>query len=452
MSRTYLETPRLEHVYRPTTERIQDYREVEAPLSPDTIRQLARRCQNCGLPFCHAMGCPLQNAIPDINQATMRGNWLNAWERLAETSPFPEITSRICPALCEAACCLEGENAGATNVRQIEKAVVDTAFAHGWVKVPSPSRRHGGTAAVIGAGPAGLAAAVRLNALGWQVDIYDRNAKPGGLLRYGIPCFKLDKALLDRRWSLLEQAGITFHGHTEVGQDVSGSYLLKRHDVIIVANGTPIPRELKVPGREFGGIVQALELLGGQNRLNTGEPEASPISCAGKKVLIIGGGDTGNDCGGTAIREGAVSVMSIDLMPRPPIERSPHTPWPMWPYRLRGSSSVEEGLERFWSLNTLRFLDKDGQVAGAEVVPVKWSFDANGRPSKFEVAGPAHVIPCDLVVLAMGFLRRSRADVLASLGLPDQDNVLIAGDAANGPSLVVRAIADGLKCADKLAK
>ena len=451
MSKTFFETARREHIYRPITERVQDYDEVEMRISAQEVQQLAGRCQNCGLPFCHAMGCPLQNAIPDINRSVMRGDWQGAWERLAETSPFPEFTSRICPALCESACCLEGEDFGATNVRQIEKMVVDTAFANGWVKMAAPMHRHGKKAAVIGAGPAGLATAVRLNEFGWQVTIYDRNEKPGGLLRYGIPCFKLDKAIIDRRWALMAEAGMAFHGNTEIGKDISGNYLLKHFDAVIVTNGTPVARDLKVPGRELTGIVQALQLLGGQNRCNTGESTSTPVSGAGKKVLIIGGGDTGNDCGGTVIRQGAVSVMSIDLMPKPPVVRSPNTPWPMWPYRLRGSSSVDEGLQRFWSLNTLRFLGDNGQVAGVEVVPVKWAFEANGRPTKFEVSGPSQVIPCDLVVLAMGFLKRTRQEVLDSLGLPDQDNVLIAGDAANGPSLVVRAIADGLKCAQSLA-
>ena len=450
MSKTFIDIPRLEHVYRPIDERVNDCSEVEMALPSDDIRQFAKRCQNCGLPFCHAMGCPLQNAVPDMNRAVMHGNWRDAWERLAETSPFPEFTSRICPALCEASCCLEGEGFGATNVRQIEKKVVDTAFANGWVLPRKPLKRNSRRIAVIGGGPAGLAAAVKLNEAGCDVAIYDRNEKPGGLLRYGIPCFKLDKKLIDRRWALMQEAGISFHGKTEIGQDVSGSYLMKHYDAVVVANGTPVPRDLKVPGRDLKGIVQALELLGGQNRANTGEAAEAPVSGYGKDVLIIGGGDTGNDCGGTVIRQGANSVMSIDLMPKPPIERDVHTPWPMWPYKLRGSSSVDEGLQRFWALNTLRFIGEDDHVTGVEVVPVKWEFAPNGKPSKFTVAGPSRTINCGLVVLAMGFLKRSREDVLASLGLPDQENVLIAGDAASGPSLVVRAIADGLKCAKQL--
>ena len=451
MSKTFIDIPRLEHVYRPIDERVNDCSEVEMTLPKDEIRQLAKRCQNCGLPFCHAMGCPLQNAVPDMNRAVMHGNWRDAWERLAETSPFPEFTSRICPALCEASCCLEGEGFGATNVRQIEKKVVDTAFADGWVHAQKPLKRNGRRVAVIGAGPAGMAAAVKLNKAGFEVVIYDRHEKIGGLLRYGIPCFKLDKALIDRRWALMAESGISFYGKTEIGQDVSGSYLLKHFDAVVVANGTPVPRDLKVPGRELVGIVQALELLGSQNRMNTGEINATSISGKGKDVLIIGGGDTGNDCAGTVIRQGANSVMSIDLMPKPPVERDIHTPWPMWPYKLRGSSSVDEGLQRFWALNTLRFIgDENGQVTGVEVVPVKWEFAPNGKPMKFTVAGPSRTISCGLVVLAMGFLKRSREDVLASLGLPNQKNVLIAGDAASGPSLVVRAIADGLKCAKQL--
>ena len=450
MSRTFFEIPRLEHVYRPVSERVQDYREVEGPVLPDDVRQLASRCQNCGLPFCHAMGCPLKNAVPDFNRAAMQGKWRDAWERLSETSPFPEFTSRVCPALCESACCLEGTGFGATNVRQIEKMIVDTAFAQGWVKPRSPKSRNGKSVAVIGAGPAGLAAAVKLNEAGWQVSLYDRNEKPGGLLRYGIPCFKLDKALIDRRWYLMEESGIQFHGQTEIGKDVAGSYLMKHYDAVMVTYGTPVPRDLKVPGRELGGIFQALELLGAMNRQHTSESATCGISGKGRKVLVIGGGDTGNDCGGTVLRQGAVSVISIDLMPKPPTERSEHTPWPMWPYQLRGSYAVDEGLERFWGLNTLRFIGENGQVTGAEVVPVKWEFSANGKPAKFTAAGPSRVIPCDLVVLAMGFLRQKREEVLATLGLPDQENVLIAGDAANGPSLVVRAIADGLSCAAKL--
>jgi glutamate synthase (NADPH) small chain len=450
MSKTFFEIPRREHFYRPVAQRLGDPREVEATVPLPEVQSLAKRCQNCGLPFCHAMGCPLMNHIPEMNRAVVHGDWRDAWERLAETSPFPEFTSRVCPALCENACCLGGLDFGSTNVRQVEKAVVETAFARGWVTPSIPVHRTGHKIAVIGAGPAGLAAAVALNDAGHEVTLFDRNRQVGGLLRYGIPCFKLDKAVVERRWKVLEASGIHFQGGAEIGKDISGAYLLKHFDAVVVANGTPIPRDLKVPGRELPQVYQALDYLGDQNRATTGESDHTAISAAGKRVLVIGGGDTGSDCAGTALRQGAQSALSIDVMPMPPEHRSPKTPWPAWPYQLRSSYAVEEGMQRFWSLNTLRILEHDGQVAGAEVVPVEWEFSPEGRPMKFVPAGPSHIIACDMVVLAMGFLKRTRAQVLESLGLPDQSNVVLCGDAASGPSLVVRAIADGLKCARQL--
>lgn len=451
MSKTFFEISRLEHFYRPVEERLQDFREVECQVPGEEVRLRARRCQNCGLPYCHAMGCPLMNHIPEMNKAVMMGDWKEAWERLAETSPFPEFTSRVCPALCEAACCLEGVDYGATNIRLVEKAITDNAYAQGWVTPQPPSRRTGKAFAVVGAGPAGLAAAVALNRAGHSVTLFDRNLFPGGLLQYGIPCFKLDKAVVQRRWKLMEAAGIQFQGGAEIGKDISGNYLLKHFQGVVVANGTPIPRELKVPGRELPQVYQALDFLGGMNRAATGELPQAPISAKGKRVLVIGGGDTGSDCAGTSLRQGALSAVSIDVMPKPPAQRSPKTPWPLWPYKLRSSYAVEEGMERHWSLNTLRILGENGKVVGAEVVPVAWEYAENGRPVKFAPAGVARVIPCDMVVLAMGFLKQSREQVLAQLGLPDQSNVVLAGDAASGPSLVVRAIADGLKVASQMA-
>ena len=264
MSKSFFEISRLEHVYRPVGERVQDFDEVEAPLPQGEIAELSRRCQNCGIPFCHAMGCPLHNDVPAMIRAVVMGDWKGAWERLSETSSFPEFTSRVCPALCEASCCLEGTGYGATNIRQIEKRIIDTAFERDWVKPLVPVERRPESVAVIGAGPAGLAAAAKLNEAGYQVVVYDRQERPGGLLRYGIPCFKLDKALIDRRWQLLEAAGVQFRGQAAIGRDIAGEYLLRQHDAVIVACGTPVARNLsKVPGRDLGGIHLALEYLGG---------------------------------------------------------------------------------------------------------------------------------------------------------------------------------------------
>ena len=451
MSKSFFEISRLEHVYRPVGERVQDFDEVEARLPQGEIAELSRRCQNCGIPFCHAMGCPLHNDVPDMIRAVVMGDWKGAWERLSETSSFPEFTSRVCPALCEASCCLEGTGYGATNIRQIEKRIIDTAFERDWVKPLVPVERRPESVAVIGAGPAGLAAAAKLNEAGYQVVVYDRQERPGGLLRYGIPCFKLDKALIDRRWQLLEAAGVQFRGQAAIGRDIAGEYLLRQHDAVIVACGTPVARDLsKVPGRDLAGIHLALEYLGGQNRALTGETPSNPICAKGKRVLVIGGGDTGSDCAGTAFRQGARSVVSIELMPKPPCERDASTPWPMWPYKLRTSSSIEEGVRRYWNLNTLRFLGEDGHLTGVEVTPVEWKIAPNGRPESFKAVGTPQTIECDLAFLALGFLKQTREQTLASLGLPDEESIVLAGDVANGPSLVVRAMADGRAAAHRV--
>ena len=321
---------RIHDIYRPTEERTRDWREVERMLSDEELKEQTARCMNCGQPFCHAYGCPLGNFVPDQNRAVAQGDWRRAYYLLSANSNFPEFTSRICPALCEASC-VHGLDEEAVMVRQSEKRIIETAFANGWVVPQPPKKENGESAAVIGAGPAGLSAAVTLRRRGWAVTVYERRANIGGLLRYGIPCFKLDKALIDRRRALLEAEGIRFVTGIEVGKDLSADWLAKQNDAVIVAIGTPAARDLKIPGRELAGVHLALELLEGQNRFLTGEIGAQPINAKGKDVLVIGGGDTGSDCVGTAIRHGAKSVTQIEIMPKPPDERDASTPWPLWP-------------------------------------------------------------------------------------------------------------------------
>ena len=434
-------------------ERKGDWSEVERALSDEELKEQTSRCMNCGQPFCHAYGCPLGNLVPDQNRAVAQGNWKLAYELLSSNSDFPEFTSRICPALCEASCVHQLDEESVM-IRQSEKRIIETAFANGWVVPHPPERENGKSVAVIGAGPAGLSAAVTLRRRGWAVTVYERRANIGGLLRYGIPCFKLDKALIDRRRAILEAEGITFVTGCEVGKDVSAEWLKARHDGIVVAIGTPAARDLKIPGRELAGIHLALELLEGQNRFLTGEIDAPPINAKGKDVLVIGGGDTGSDCVGTAIRHGAKSVTQIEIMPRPPDDRSVSTPWPLWPYMLRTSSSHKEGCERRWNLNSLRFVGDDA-VAGVEVETVEWELSPEGKTLKFHaVPDTKETIKADLVFLAMGFTGVPADNpIVAQLGLaqtprtaliPDPAHgVYCVGDCASGASLVVRALASG---------
>ncbi len=444
---------RIHDIYRPAEERKRDWREVERTLSDTELKEQTSRCMNCGQPFCHAYGCPLGNLVPDQNRAATQGDWRRAYDLLTINSDFPEFTSRICPALCEASC-VHGLDEEAVMIRQSEKRIIETAFANGWVVPRPPKKENGKSAAIIGAGPAGLSAAVTLRRKGWTVTVYERRANIGGLLRYGIPCFKLDKALIDRRRKVLEAEGIKFVTDCEVGKDVSAEWLNKEHDTVIVAIGTPAARDLKIPGRELGGIHLALELLEGENRFLTGEIPAAPIDAKGKNVLVIGGGDTGSDCVGTSIRQGAASVTQIEIMPKPPDGRDASTPWPLWPYTLRTSSSHNEGCERRWNLNSLRFTG-DGSVSGVEVETVEWEFSPEGRPLKFHpVPDTRKTIKTDLVFLAMGFTGvPADMPLVAQLGLkqtprtaliPDASrNIFCVGDCASGASLVVRALASG---------
>ena len=455
---------RIHDIYRPTEERTHDWREVERMLSDEELKEQTTRCMNCGQPFCHAYGCPLGNFVPDQNRAVAQGDWRRAYALLSMNSDFPEFTSRICPALCEASC-VHGLDEEAVMVRQSEKRIIETAFENGWVVPRPPEKENGKSVAVIGAGPAGLSTAVTLRRNGWRVTVYERRANIGGLLRYGIPCFKLDKALIDRRRALLEAEGIRFVTGIEVGKDLSADWLAKQNDAVIVAIGTPAARDLKIPGRELAGVHLALELLEGQNRFLTGELNAPPINANGKDVLVIGGGDTGSDCVGTAIRHGAKSVTQIEIMPKPPDERDASTPWPLWPYMLRTSSSHKEGCERRWNLNSLRFIggsdetasvqQQGGSVAGVEVETVEWEFSPEGRPVKFHaVPNTKETIKADLVFLAMGFTGVPKDHpIVAQLGLAQTPrtalisdaprNIYCVGDCASGASLVVRALASG---------
>ncbi len=446
------------HPYRPVHERTADFHEVERPLSAAEIRPEVERCLNCGVPFCHGFGCPLGNLVPDQNRAVAHGDLRRAYELLSENSDFPEFTSRICPALCEASCVHQLDEES-VSVRASERLIIETAFREGWVRPKPPRARNGRRAAVIGAGPAGLSAAVTLNRRGFDVVVFEKNHDIGGLLRYGIPCFKLDKTVIDRRRKILEDEGIVFRTDTEVGVDVAADYLKRVFDTVVVAIGTPVARDLKTPGREKKGIHLALEFLSRQNRLLTGELADgdgldATLSAAGKRVLVIGGGDTGSDCVGTAIRQGASSVTQIEIMPKPPETRSPSTPWPLWPYQLRTSSSHLEGCERRWGLNTLRFVGGDA-VEGVEVETVDWTLSPTGKPLSFTPRpNSKEVIAADLVLLALGFtgvsgemplvkqLQLAQTPRTTLVSAPER-NVLCVGDCATGASLVVRAIKSG---------
>ncbi|MDD4817852.1 MAG: glutamate synthase subunit beta [Victivallaceae bacterium] len=458
-NRDFLDIPRVDASYRPAAERLRDYAEVEVHPGRDVLAVQAGRCMNCGIPFCHAMGCPLKNAIPEINRAVAENRMADAWALLSSTSNFPEFTSRVCPALCEGAC-TNGLNLEAVTIRQLEYLTVEQAFADGLVQPRPPRFRTGKTVAVIGGGPAGLAAADILNKRGHLVTVYEANGKAGGLLRYGIPDFKLAKQVIDRRLAIMIEEGVEFVCSTRIGDDISMAYLRRHYDAVVVAVGTPVARDLAVPGRELSGIYPALEFLTRQNRIDSGEGfSGEPISAAGKQVVVIGGGDTGSDCVGTANRQGAVKVTQIEIMPKPPEVRSASTPWPQWPYLLRTSSSHKEGCVRDWCVATKSFDGRDGKVTGLRAVRVNWEFSPDGKPLKFtEIPGSEYTIEADLVLLALGFVGFSleQAENKFNLKLNGRHwfetdghsaasfpGVFVAGDAGTGPSLVVRAIASG---------
>lgn len=447
-SKAFLTVPRQEAGYRPVHDRIHDFGEVEQTLNSKDRREQASRCMDCGVPFCH-WACPLGNKPPEWNDALYKGDYELAYNLLNATNDFPEFTGRICPALCEKACVLNQMSHEPTTNRENECAITEMAFQENFVKVHTPVR-NGKSVAVIGAGPAGLVTANRLNLLGYSVTIFDKNERAGGLLRYGIPNFKLNKAIIDRRISLLEKEGIEFKFNTGLTLPVTGEMdeCLKTFDAIVIATGTPTARNLNAPGRELKGVHLALELLSQQNQVLDGNEfgKEERVTAKNKRVLVIGGGDTGSDCIGTAHRQGCKSVMQIEIMPRP-VEgpEDPQNPWPLYPRTLKTTSSHEEGCERRWNINTLEFIGENGKLTGVRVQPIEWIPNPEGGRPLMQAAGEEEIIPCEICFLAMGFLKPEY-----NFELPQ--NVFLAGDAKSGASLVVRAMADGRATAQKVDK
>ena len=437
--KAFLHIPRREAGYRPVHERVADFGEVEQTLNSSDRKLQASRCMDCGVPFCH-WACPLGNRPPEFQDAIFKGRWKTAYEILSATNDFPEFTGRVCPALCEKSCVLKLSMDEPVTIREDECAVIENAFREGHV-VPATYARNGKKVGVVGSGPAGLAAANQLNRRGYEVTVFEKDEYVGGLLRFGIPNFKLQKTVIDRRVRVMEAEGVVF----KVSTPIEVTRLPEGFDAWCICTGTPEARDLAIPGRDLKGIHLALELLAQQNRVLAGQqpPAAERISAKGKRVLVIGGGDTGSDCIGTVNRQGAASVVQIEIMPKPPVGHNPATPWPAWPVVLKTSSSHEEGCERRWSLASNRFLGtKDGRVSGVEVEQVEWQPNPEGGRPVMVPTGKKEVIKADLVLLAMGFLKPVQP------AFPE--NVFVAGDAATGASLVVRCIAGGRQAAAEI--
>ena len=439
--KAFLTIPRQEAGYRPIHDRINDFSEVEQTLNTGERKLQASRCMDCGVPFCH-WACPLGNRPPEFQDALWKGDWRKAYEILARTNDFPEFTGRVCPALCEQSCVLKLSIDAPVTIREDEAAVIEAAFREGYVQ-PKVPRRNGRRVAVVGSGPAGLAAANRLNRLGHEVTVFEKDEYVGGLLRFGIPNFKLNKPIIDRRIRLMEAEGVVFR----VNQEIDLRQLPGGFDAYCLCTGTPQARDLAVPGRELAGIHFALEMLAQQNRILAGQTfteEEGRITARDKHVLVVGGGDTGSDCVGTANRQGAKSVTQIEIMPQPPAGRNPATPWPQYPRVLKTSSSHEEGCTRRWCLSAVRFVGEEGHVRGAEVEEVVWQPDPDGGRPRMQPTGRRETLQADLVLLAMGFLKPQLPALPA--------NVFVAGDAATGPSLVVKCIAAGRQAAEEISR
>ncbi len=454
---------------REVKERVDDYKEIYVAHSDELTNKQAARCMDCGIPFCHS-GCPLGNIIPDFNEAVYNEDWKGAYDILSSTNNFPEFTGRICPAPCEKACVL-GINSDAVSIEHIEKSIIEKAYEEGWVQPDTDIKRTDKKVAVVGSGPAGLAAADQLNKAGHHVTVYERNDKVGGLLQYGIPDFKLEKWVVERRAQTMEASGVTFRTSTNVGVDVSTQDLLSDYDAVVLAGGSTVPRDLKIKGRELKGVHFAMEFLEQKNRQVAGEEEFDHeiITATGKNVVIIGGGDTGADCTGTSNREKAASITQIELLSKPPVNRHESTPWPLWPMELRTSSSHEEGCDRKWAILTKEFIgDGQGNLKGVKLVDIEWVFDeAQGRSIFKEIEGSEREIPCELALLAVGFVHPQHDGLLKSLevALDKRGNVqteadykssiekvFSAGDMRRGQSLVVWAISEGREAALEVDK
>jgi glutamate synthase (NADPH/NADH) small chain len=457
----FLEIQRKKWPTRPVAERLRDWREVYLPYPDAELQKQGARCMDCGVPFCH-QGCPLGNLIPDWNDLVYKGRWRDAIDRLHATNNFPEFTGRLCPAPCEGSCVL-GINDDPVTIKAVEVSIIEHAFEHGWVTAEAPAARTGKKVGVVGSGPAGLAAAEQLNRAGHSVIVLERADRIGGLLRYGIPEFKMEKRFLDRRLRLMEKAGVVFQTNAHVGVNVPVADLRRDFDALVLAGGACAPRDLAIPGRELGGIHFAMEYLTLSNRRCEGDviPDDRFISAAGKRVVIIGGGDTGADCLGTVHRQGALSVHQFELLPRPPDTRAPDNPWPQWPNVFRVSSAHEEGGERVYSVSTQRFLGEHGRVRRLQVVTVDM-VRQGGRVDFRPIAGSEFVLDADLVLLAMGFVGPEKGGMLADLGvkltergtvwrdaawMTSVPGVFACGDMQRGQSLIVWAIAEGRSAA-----